>query len=96
MRILGIDPGYGITGFGVIDAQRGQTVMNAGLHHLIRNARAGERSGRGQEETGRLAEDGQRFRQRNRRRNAGDAHLPGQQQFAAHQHAAAVGHRAER
>ena len=23
MRILGIDPGYGITGFGVIDAQRG-------------------------------------------------------------------------
>ena len=25
MRILGIDPGYGITGFGVIDAQRGQS-----------------------------------------------------------------------
>ena len=25
MRILGIDPGYGITGFGVIDAQRGST-----------------------------------------------------------------------
>ena len=24
MRILGIDPGYGITGFGVIEAQRGQ------------------------------------------------------------------------
>ena len=24
MRILGIDPGYGITGFGVIDSQRGQ------------------------------------------------------------------------
>ena len=24
MRILGIDPGYGITGFGVVDAQRGQ------------------------------------------------------------------------
>ena len=24
MRILGIDPGYGITGFGLIDAQRGQ------------------------------------------------------------------------
>ena len=24
MRILGIDPGYGITGFGVIDASRGQ------------------------------------------------------------------------
>ena len=24
MRILGIDPGYGITGFGVIDARRGQ------------------------------------------------------------------------
>ena len=24
MRILGIDPGYGITGFGIIDAQRGQ------------------------------------------------------------------------
>ncbi len=23
MRILGIDPGYGITGFGIIDAQRG-------------------------------------------------------------------------
>ena len=25
MRILGIDPGYGITGFGLIEAQRGQT-----------------------------------------------------------------------
>ena len=25
MRILGIDPGYGITGFGVVDADRGQT-----------------------------------------------------------------------
>ena len=25
MRILGIDPGYGITGFGVIDTQRGQS-----------------------------------------------------------------------
>ena len=25
MRILGIDPGYGITGFGLVDAQRGQT-----------------------------------------------------------------------
>lgn len=24
MKILGIDPGYGITGFGLIDAQRGQ------------------------------------------------------------------------
>ena len=24
MRILGIDPGYGITGFGLIEAQRGQ------------------------------------------------------------------------
>ena len=24
MRILGIDPGYGITGFGLVDAQRGQ------------------------------------------------------------------------
>ena len=24
MRILGIDPGYGITGFGVVEAQRGQ------------------------------------------------------------------------
>ena len=24
MRILGIDPGYGITGFGVVDAERGQ------------------------------------------------------------------------
>ena len=24
MKILGIDPGYGITGFGIIDAQRGQ------------------------------------------------------------------------
>ena len=23
MKILGIDPGYGITGFGLIDAQRG-------------------------------------------------------------------------
>ena len=31
MRILGIDPGYGITGFGVIDAQRGQTrLVNCG------------------------------------------------------------------
>lgn len=27
MRILGIDPGYGITGFGVIDAQRGGTTL---------------------------------------------------------------------
>ena len=25
MRILGIDPGYGITGFGVIDGERGQS-----------------------------------------------------------------------
>lgn len=25
MRILGIDPGYGITGFGLIDAQKGQS-----------------------------------------------------------------------
>ena len=25
MRILGIDPGYGITGFGLIEAQRNQT-----------------------------------------------------------------------
>ena len=25
MRILGIDPGYGITGFGVVDTERGQT-----------------------------------------------------------------------
>ncbi len=25
MRILGIDPGYGITGFGLIDAERGQS-----------------------------------------------------------------------
>ena len=24
MRILGIDPGYGITGFGLVDAERGQ------------------------------------------------------------------------
>ena len=24
MRILGIDPGYGITGFGIVDAQRNQ------------------------------------------------------------------------
>ena len=24
MRILGIDPGYGITGCGLVDAQRGQ------------------------------------------------------------------------
>ena len=31
MRILGIDPGYGITGFGLIDAQRGQfTLLNCG------------------------------------------------------------------
>ena len=27
MRILGIDPGYGITGFGLIEAQRGQSVL---------------------------------------------------------------------
>ena len=25
MRILGIDPGYGITGFGIVEAQRGKT-----------------------------------------------------------------------
>lgn len=31
MRILGIDPGYGITGFGLIEAQRGQyRLMNCG------------------------------------------------------------------
>ena len=31
MRILGIDPGYGITGFGLIDAQRGQLrLLNCG------------------------------------------------------------------
>ena len=27
MRILGIDPGYGITGFGVIDAERGNSTL---------------------------------------------------------------------
>ena len=27
MRILGIDPGYGITGFGVIEADRGNTAL---------------------------------------------------------------------
>ncbi|MBO5868529.1 MAG: crossover junction endodeoxyribonuclease RuvC [Oscillospiraceae bacterium] len=27
MRILGIDPGYGITGFGVIDANRGENTL---------------------------------------------------------------------
>ena len=27
MRILGIDPGYGITGFGLIDAHRGQSQL---------------------------------------------------------------------
>lgn len=27
MRILGIDPGYGITGFGLVEAQRGQTSL---------------------------------------------------------------------
>ena len=27
MRILGIDPGYGITGFGVVEAQRGRTTL---------------------------------------------------------------------
>ena len=27
MRILGIDPGYGITGFGLIEANRGQTQL---------------------------------------------------------------------
>lgn len=31
MRILGIDPGYGITGFGLIEAQRGQyRMLNCG------------------------------------------------------------------
>ena len=31
MRILGIDPGYGITGFGLVDAQRGQLrLLNCG------------------------------------------------------------------
>ena len=31
MRILGIDPGYGITGFGLVDAQRGQyTLLRCG------------------------------------------------------------------
>ncbi len=31
MRILGIDPGYGITGFGLIEAQRGQfQLINCG------------------------------------------------------------------
>ena len=31
MRILGIDPGYGITGFGLIDAQRSQfRLLNCG------------------------------------------------------------------
>ena len=31
MRILGIDPGYGITGFGLIDAQRSNfTLLNCG------------------------------------------------------------------
>ena len=31
MRILGIDPGYGITGFGVIEAERGrQTLITCG------------------------------------------------------------------
>ena len=27
MRILGIDPGYGITGFGLVDAERGQYAL---------------------------------------------------------------------
>ena len=27
MRILGIDPGYGITGFGVVDCERGQSQL---------------------------------------------------------------------
>ena len=27
LRILGIDPGYGITGFGLVDAQRGQMTL---------------------------------------------------------------------
>jgi len=27
VRILGIDPGYGITGFGLVDAQRGSTTL---------------------------------------------------------------------
>ena len=27
MRILGIDPGYGITGFGIIEAERGQSKL---------------------------------------------------------------------
>lgn len=28
MRVLGIDPGYGIIGFGVVDAQRGTTALS--------------------------------------------------------------------
>ena len=48
MRILGIDPGYGITGFGVIEAERGKSRLiqcgaittpasesAAGLSHLM-------------------------------------------------------------
>ena len=32
MKILGIDPGYGITGFGLVDAQRGQfRLLNCGV-----------------------------------------------------------------
>ena len=32
MRILGIDPGYGITGFGLIEAQRGNMQLcNCGV-----------------------------------------------------------------
>ncbi len=30
MRILGIDPGYGITGFGVVEANRGSQQLQVG------------------------------------------------------------------
>ena len=34
MKILGIDPGYGITGFGLIEAERGQfKLLNCGAWH---------------------------------------------------------------
>jgi len=34
MRILGIDPGYGITGFGLVDAQRSQfSLLRCGAIH---------------------------------------------------------------
>ena len=37
MKILGIDPGYGITGFGLIEAQRGQFQLLRWHHHTAQH-----------------------------------------------------------